>query len=188
MADVLIHEFHHNRLFFIEENGKFFEDGEAAVGEKRYYSPWRSDPRALMGILHGLYVFVPVREFWGNVARDEQLDARQREVARNWVARNTLELSIGVHQLRHHARFTSFGRTVFRLLTERVRSLQEEMLADGLSYDCPAFRFDQDGLYTPALSATDGHRLSVREQVLNHLQNHAPSAQFEEIRSTVDFG
>lgn len=188
MADVLIHEFHHNRLFFIEENAPFFEDGENAVSDMRFYSPWRGDLRALMGILHGLYVFIPVREFWGNVARDETLDPTERDFARTWVARNTLELSIGAHQLDRHARFTQFGRELFEQLKERVRSLRDEMLADGLTFEQPALTAGDDGVFRPAFSETDGHRLSVREAVLRHMRGHAPQDQFDDIRSGVDFG
>jgi len=188
IADVLIHEFHHNRLFFIEEKAPFFEDGEDAVSSLRFYSPWRNDLRALMGILHGLYVFIPVREFWGNVARDQSLSTEEKDFARTWVTRNTLELTIGVHQLAHHARFTPFGRDLFAQLQENVQSLHNAMLADGLSYDHPALAARENGTFGPALSQADGHHLSVREAVLQHVRAHAPDDQYNDIRGSVDFG
>ncbi len=42
LADALIHELLHNRLFFIIERGEILERGEGAEPSE-FYSPWRDD-------------------------------------------------------------------------------------------------------------------------------------------------
>src|SRR6185369_10165192 len=60
IGDVIVHEFHHHRLFAIEEDGPFLDEpADDLETVARYCSPWREDARPLHGILHGLYVFVP---------------------------------------------------------------------------------------------------------------------------------
>jgi len=75
LAENLIHEFHHNRLFAIEDRQPFFDLAQAdAIGDARYYSPWRRDPRPLYGIFHAVYVFVPVCRYWMRVIEAALLD------------------------------------------------------------------------------------------------------------------
>jgi HEXXH motif-containing protein len=60
LAAVLIHEFAHSKL-----NGLF--DLTALDVENReeiFYAPWRDDPRPLHGLLHGVYSFLAVTDFW----------------------------------------------------------------------------------------------------------------------------
>jgi len=60
LAAVLIHEFSHSKL-----NGLF--DLVALDVENReeiFYAPWRDDPRPLHGVLHGVYSFLAVTDFW----------------------------------------------------------------------------------------------------------------------------
>jgi uncharacterized protein len=45
---------------------------------RRYYAPWRDDPRPLGGLLHGVYAYLGVTEFW----------RRQRNLPGNRVSSN----------------------------------------------------------------------------------------------------
>jgi HEXXH motif-containing protein len=60
LASMLIHEFAHSKL-----NGLF--EIVALDVENRAetcYAPWRDDPRPLHGLLHGVYSFLAVTDFW----------------------------------------------------------------------------------------------------------------------------
>lgn len=63
LAECLLHESMHQKLFRLEEMISIFEDGTSHSDEK-YYSPWRSDARPLRMCLHGAYVFAGISEMW----------------------------------------------------------------------------------------------------------------------------
>jgi uncharacterized protein len=45
---------------------------------KRYYAPWRDDPRPIGGLLQGAYAFLGVSGFWGRQRRLAHGDVRLR--------------------------------------------------------------------------------------------------------------
>lgn len=60
----LLHEFQHAKLgatIDVIPLHRRTEDGKA---EARYYAPWRDDPRPLGALLHGVYAFTAVTDFW----------------------------------------------------------------------------------------------------------------------------
>lgn len=60
LAAVLIHEFAHSKL-----NGVFeLVTLDVENREEIFYAPWRDDPRPLHGLLHGVYSFLAVTDFW----------------------------------------------------------------------------------------------------------------------------
>ena len=68
LVEAMVHEYHHGKL-----NSLLVLD-PLIVGpteEAIFYSPWRSDPRPLLGILHGAFVFQAVLEFWDRFFKAE---------------------------------------------------------------------------------------------------------------------
>ncbi|WP_411056819.1 aKG-HExxH-type peptide beta-hydroxylase [Streptomyces sp. E11-3] len=67
-AAVLIHETRHqqlNALLSLVALVRPSGNGGAEPPKRRlHYSPWRSDPRPVWGLLHGLFAFVGVGRFW----------------------------------------------------------------------------------------------------------------------------
>lgn len=59
LGEAIVHEFHHAELNLLMVTEVLFQ----ASGEK-YYSPWRNDPRPLGGLLHGVYVFSELIDFY----------------------------------------------------------------------------------------------------------------------------
>jgi HEXXH motif-containing protein len=64
LAEVLVHEFAHNELHLHQESQQLYTEDP----KERFYSPWRPDPRPLNGLLHGLYSFWHVAEFFRRAA------------------------------------------------------------------------------------------------------------------------
>ncbi|HEX9335792.1 MAG TPA: HEXXH motif domain-containing protein, partial [Pseudonocardiaceae bacterium] len=60
MAEVFVHEFQHSKLNALSR----LVNLTTPDARDRYYAPWREDPRPLAGMLHGIYAFVAVAEFW----------------------------------------------------------------------------------------------------------------------------
>jgi HEXXH motif-containing protein len=60
LASSLLHEFQHAKLGAILDLFELYHDDRA----RRFYAPWRDDPRPLGGLLHGAYAFLGVTDFW----------------------------------------------------------------------------------------------------------------------------
>ncbi len=62
LADSLIHEHRHQKLYLLERQNSIVEPTSLVVP-----SPWREDPRPPSGLLHAVFVFVELLRFWSYV-------------------------------------------------------------------------------------------------------------------------
>ncbi len=62
LADSLLHEHRHQKLYLLERQNPTVEPTSLLVP-----SPWREDPRPPSGLLHAMFVFVELRRFWSFV-------------------------------------------------------------------------------------------------------------------------
>ncbi len=60
LAETFVHEMQHSKLNAVSN----LVDLVSVRVNGHYYAPWRDDPRPLTGMLHGIYAFVAVAEFW----------------------------------------------------------------------------------------------------------------------------
>ena len=107
LAEALIHEYSHNKLYALLEQGALLHNAWAPL----YPSPVRPDPRPLHGVLLAAHAFLPVARMLERM-RDagEDVEPRLRQVAAsNHAAAETL---------RAHARPTPLGEP---LLAEILR-------------------------------------------------------------------
>jgi HEXXH motif-containing protein len=181
LADVLIHELHHNRLFFIEESAPFLEaEADDLESHAVHCSPWREDRRPLHGILHAVYVFIPATRFWLRALEAGGLDEPTAVLARDRSVRGLAQLRIGLHQLRRHARFTRFGRRVFDQLERDVAALGAEIDAAALPRDPPFAICGFDGV-VEICARPGGGLVGGREALVAHLRRCGPPEQVEDI-------
>jgi uncharacterized protein len=76
LADSVIHEHRHQKLYLLQREVKLFHADEPPVR-----SPWREDPRPPSGLLHAVFVFVHLHEYWEHLAADgpdEEVRGRAR--------------------------------------------------------------------------------------------------------------
>jgi len=169
MADRMVHELHHDRLFCIEEFHALLEEGlEDSPEAMRFYSPWRSDPRPLRGILHGLYVFIAVGRFWLSVLRGRASPEADYTLATSRLRRIGGQLEAAQEVLERNARFTPFGKGVFEQLRTDVATLCGEIDAAAVPRDPPALTITDEGEVRPQLSAFSGKPLNVSEALREH--------------------
>jgi uncharacterized protein len=73
LADSLLHEYRHQKLYLLERLAPVVESTNRKV-----VSPWRQDLRPPSGLFHAVFVFVELRRFWKHVRslNLEQLNAR----------------------------------------------------------------------------------------------------------------
>lgn len=114
LADSLVHEYRHQKLYLFERRYPTTQPGALVV------SPWREDLRPASGLLHAIFVFVELRRFWEHV-RDNgperlnnraiaQLDDTERNLAQAFETLRGCDL-------------TKAGRALSDLLESRKRRL-----------------------------------------------------------------
>lgn len=166
MADRIIHEFHHNRLFHIEDSGSLFDTDSPT--EEKFYSPWRADPRPLKGVLHGLYVYIAVGRFWLQVHRHGGLSNADQTLVIDQLLRTGRQVATARDELARHARFTPPGEGLFAQLSADVDELNAQISAAGLPADAPAVEVGDDGTIAPQCSRSTGQPLTVAEAIDEH--------------------
>jgi HEXXH motif-containing protein len=166
MADRIIHEFHHNRLFHIEDCGSLFEPQSPT--KEDFYSPWRNDRRPLKGVLHGLYVFIAVGRFWRRVHLQGELSSYDRSLVTDQLLRISRQVILARDELARNARFTPPGQGLFAQLSSDVDELHDQIAALGLPHDAPAMEVRDDGSIAPQMSRETKKPLSVREAIDEH--------------------
>ncbi|WP_210558347.1 MULTISPECIES: cyclophane-forming radical SAM/SPASM peptide maturase YhhB [unclassified Pseudomonas] len=85
LADSLIHEHRHQKLYLLERYAPTVECTSAQV-----VSPWREDLRPPSGLLHAVFVFVELRRFWMHVRDSGPVSLNSRAV--NQIADTDLHL------------------------------------------------------------------------------------------------
>ncbi len=167
LADHFVHELQHNRLSFVEERGSLFAPEQPGGG---FYSPWRSSARSLLGVFHGVYVFVAVHRYWEAVLADPSDDVV--EYARDRVTRLPVQLTLAVRMLRAHASLSPLGADLLDELAARV----DEIAASARRHDVPAFVATPDGRFVRETGA-DGAAITAADALREHVANHPAGAQ-----------
>lgn len=106
MAEMLIHEFCHNKLTLLEETARFFQVPTSTV--RCHYSPWRDTLRSSAAVLHALFVHIEILRFWLalHVAPTEN-EHQPLVLRRIWTLIG--QLQFGIHDLRQTGQFTEIG-------------------------------------------------------------------------------
>lgn len=66
LAATLVHECQHGILNAVHQLVELYDSADTSW----YYSPWRTDPRPVHGLLHGAFAFLAVADFWRDRADD----------------------------------------------------------------------------------------------------------------------
>ncbi|MFF4801659.1 HEXXH motif domain-containing protein [Streptomyces sp. NPDC001351] len=129
LAETLVHELQHSKLAALLHLFPLLEDDRA----ERFYAPWRTDPRHLTGLLHGLYAFTGVAGFWRDrLAGAEGAEAADR--AAYFFALRRLQSRLTARTLLTSGRLTAQGRAVVSGLTRVLDGwLRERVSAAALA-------------------------------------------------------
>ena len=132
LAEQLVHEISHTRLFLVQMiDDLLVEDfPNQSWTDARFYSPWRREPRPLNGILHGVFVFDAIAQFWFNVLTTSDALPELKLTGRRRLGQLVGQLAGGVESLARHGRFTASGQAVFNRLAERLHSVFLPFSAD----------------------------------------------------------
>jgi HEXXH motif-containing protein len=174
LAEMLIHEHSHNKLFLLQDIDPLLDPGRHGTGWEgaRHYSPWRDDPRPLNAIVHAYYVLSEAALYWARRLRTTPSEARS--LRRFGLLVRQLQSARMV--LEEHATFTALGKDLMRLLGLRLERefipLIEELGTD----DLMAFHMESNNILErdPAASIAAAVR-SHRQQWEVRLAAHASS-------------
>jgi HEXXH motif-containing protein len=117
-AVTLVHEFQHSKLSAMLDLTPMTDPAD----DRRYFAPWRVDPRPLSGLLQGVYAFVGVADTWRalrNVAGVEATAEREFAEAR-------LQVDRGLDAVERSRSLTPAGER----LAARMRATTDRLLAE----------------------------------------------------------
>ncbi|WP_330276156.1 HEXXH motif domain-containing protein [Lentzea sp. NBC_00516] len=126
LAEALVHEVQHSKL------NALMDLVDLTTGETGWvYAPWRDDPRGLLGLLHGIYAFTAVVEFW-HVQRDLVPPAESRRAHFAFALRRA-QVRAAVDSLRGSTRLTDLGRAFVAAASVRLSVCETAPVAVGLA-------------------------------------------------------
>lgn len=127
LAMTLVHEFQHSKLNAVNHLVPLVEQDFALNN----YSPWRDDPRPIMGLLHGLYAFTAVAEFW--LARRTSVAGQEHDLALFELALLRLQIDSALSDLKNSGQLTDDGRHFVERLGERAAALRTVEIPEDVS-------------------------------------------------------
>ncbi len=122
VAEMLLHEFCHNKLRLLQEVAPLISDKYS--NRSIFYSPWRDDPRPIDGLMHGLYVFSSIAHFWLHVWGDQNANADERTMAQRRVGTLLLQLKLACAEFTEHAELTRTGKVFLKIISDRIYDLE----------------------------------------------------------------
>ncbi|WP_030438639.1 HEXXH motif domain-containing protein [Actinoplanes subtropicus] len=117
-AVTMVHEFQHSKLSALLDLIPLTDPRH----ERRYFAPWRLDPRPLPGLLQGVYAFVGVADTWRALRRAPGM----AELAERRFVESRLQVDRGLRSIEESGAVTPAGA---RLIAE-LRKTTDEMLAE----------------------------------------------------------
>ncbi len=115
LADSLIHEHRHQKLYLLERVSSMVEATDVSV-----VSPWREDLRPPSGLLHAVFVFVELRRYWLHVR--ERGPSRMKQRAISQLAETDANLETAFKTL-SHCPLTPAGRELVAVLDAARRQV-----------------------------------------------------------------
>ena len=116
-AESLVHEVQHLKLAALLDVVRLTlpDDG------RRYYAPWRDDPRPLSGLLQGTYAFLGVTRFWRERRANGSTGGADRKFARS-----LQEVTLAAATLRASGRLTPAGQEFLEHIEQTLASCQQD--------------------------------------------------------------
>lgn len=124
LAETLVHELQHSKLNAVLDLVPL-EDGVPRL----CYAPWRADPRPLPGLLHGIYAFMTVTEYWRRQrhADPDGVRAAFKFLYHREQVRGALRAVAAAPEL------TEFGTRLVDAVRARVAACETETVPAGLT-------------------------------------------------------
>lgn len=123
-GEALVHELQHSKVNALLD----LVDLHTADGTPRHYAPWRDDPRPVDGLLHGVYAFVSVVEFWH--AQRGLVPAALARRAEFSLAYRARQVGLAVDAMRGLVDLTDLGREFVAAVAVRLAACDPDVSPD----------------------------------------------------------
>jgi len=120
LAECWLHEAMHQYLYQLEFLSPLLRPDIPET--EKFYSPWRTDPRPISGVLHGAFVFTEVASFYQILVQKKNRFIESKEAALNAFFR-AYQVHDALKVLEVNAQFTETGKTVFLDRLELIQSI-----------------------------------------------------------------
>lgn len=166
LAAYAVHEHAHNLLFAIETVEPTLEGEQGNYEGPRTYSPWRDDLRPLRGLLHAIFVHLPVCAFWLSVVRNPEDEALKR-YALDQLTRFLIQIDVGLDMLDRHAQLTPNGENLLASIRSEASRLRAAALKLGVVPDSPGLLCRPGGIVQ---ERSGDRQISIRESLVLHAE------------------
>ncbi|MEU4768031.1 HEXXH motif-containing putative peptide modification protein [Actinosynnema sp. NPDC023794] len=121
LADALVHELQHSKLNAVLECVSLHGTDEVDY----FYAPWRDDPRPLNSVLHGIYAFTSVVEFW-RARRGLVSEGRAAKADYAFVLR-ALQVRMAIEDIASTAQLNHWGQIFLEKLSSRLAACEDDL-------------------------------------------------------------
>jgi hypothetical protein len=97
IAETLIHEFSHCELHYIQDTILLTKKEDT---NKVYYSPWRLEPRPILGLIHAIYVSYRILNYYDNLLNNKNCESDISHIVSNKMVLLINQIQIGIKQIK----------------------------------------------------------------------------------------
>lgn len=126
LAECIIHEFSHCQLYKVQDTILLTN---VDLTNRYYYSPWRTDPRHLLGLVHGIYVFSRVIKYYMQVLSSPESNANERFWVHERVALLVGQVLCAIRQVREDE-IAPAGSLLLRDISDEISAISDDMQVD----------------------------------------------------------
>ena len=122
LAECFLHECMHQYLYRIDSIDSIFNKDQDK--DNLYYSPWRDDPRPLIGLFHGIFVFNEIGKFYIKLGQN----AKTKNEKEDFYYRAYLRIKqviIAIDVLLKYSKLSSVGESIISTIINDYQHSKE---------------------------------------------------------------
>src|SRR6185436_4507688 len=123
VAECIIHEYSHCELHCVQDT-ILLTNIENNILE--YYSPWRKDPRPLLGLIHAIYIGNEILAFYFKYLQDANNQSEEKVVVRAKVEIIIHQIIIAIRQIKKH-QLTDFTLELMNSILKATYEISEHL-------------------------------------------------------------
>lgn len=124
IAECIIHEYSHCELHLVQDT-VLLTNIENNILE--YYSPWRKDPRPLLGVIHAIYISHEIINFYHSYLQNKENSGDETILVKNKVEIIVHQIFIAIKQIKRH-QLTDFTKELLNTILQSTKEVSENLL------------------------------------------------------------
>lgn len=124
IAECIIHEYSHCELHLVQDT-ILLTNIENNILE--YYSPWRKDPRPLLGVIHAIYISHEIINFYHSYLQNAENSADETILVKNKVEIIIHQIFIALKQIKQN-QLTDFTKELLSSILQSTNQISENLV------------------------------------------------------------